>query len=152
MMWMLDNHHLCIDDINLVVERYGRQLYNAGKTYASYADTINSLTSLKPSIRRQMQGAWSFAFSWTRAEPTEHHVAMPGAVALAIMASALMWGWLRFAGVFALMWAGLLRPGEALAASREDLLLPMDVTRRCLSACYQYETRRRAYLMQDTNR
>eukprot|EP00438_Fugacium_kawagutii_P026376 Skav206097 [mRNA] locus=scaffold2150:279958:280638:- [translate_table: standard] len=51
---------------------------------------------------------------------------MPGSVALAILSVSLMWGWVRFAGVFALMWAGLLRPGEVLLAARGDLLLPSD--------------------------
>lgn len=37
-----------------------------------------------------------------------------------------MWGWLRFAGALALMWGGLLRPGELLAATRRDLLVPSD--------------------------
>eukprot|EP00438_Fugacium_kawagutii_P032989 Skav223990 [mRNA] locus=scaffold6785:46494:53610:+ [translate_table: standard] len=123
---MFDHHQLYIDDINLILEVYGRQLYAAGKTYAHFAETINAITNWRPAIRRLLSGAWTFGFSWARHEPSEHHVAMPGSVALAIITSALMWGWLRFAGVFSLMWAGLLRPGELLAANRKDLLLPSD--------------------------
>ena len=37
--------------------------------------------------------------------------------------TAIIWGWTHFAGVISLMWAGLLRPGELLAATRADLLL-----------------------------
>lgn len=51
---------------------------------------------------------------------------MPGPVALAVLATSMLWGWTQFAGVFALMWAGLLRPGDLLAATRADLLLPSD--------------------------
>lgn len=119
-------HQLYIDDINLILERYGRLLYHAGRPYAHYAETINAVTSWKPALRRMLQGAWTFGFSWSKHEPSSHHVAMPGSVALAIMSASLMWGWLRFAGVIALMWAGLLRPGEFLNALRSDLLLPSD--------------------------
>ena len=123
---MLDKHQIYIDDINLFLERFGRELYAAGKPYAHYAETLNQVSNLKPAIRRQLQGAWSFGFSWVRQEPSSHHVAMPGPVALAVITTALLWGWLRFAGMIALMWGGLLRPGEALAMERRDLLLPSD--------------------------
>ena len=126
MVDMLNRHHLFLDDINLVLERYGRELYAAGKSYAKYAETINAITSWKPAIRRSMQGAWDFGYSWVRHEPGQHHSAMPGAVAVAMLTTAIMWGWTRFAGCFAVMWAGLLRPGELLAATRGDLLLPSD--------------------------
>ena len=49
---------------------------------------------------------------------------MPGSEALAIITTALLCGWTQFAAVIALMWSGLLRPGELLAATRGDLLLP----------------------------
>ena len=124
--YMLENHQFFIDDLNLVLERFGRELYAEGKPYAHYAETLNHITTLKPAIRRQLQGAWSFGFSWVKHEPSTHHVAMPGPVALACITTALLWGWLRVAGALALMWAGLLRPGELLNALRRDLLLPSD--------------------------
>ena len=126
MVDMINRHSLFIDDINLILERYGRQMYQAGLSYAKYAETINAVTSWKPAIRRSLQGAWDFGYAWNRHEPGSHHSAMPGPVALAVLATAMMWGWTRFAGCFALMWAGLLRPGELLSAKRSDLLLPSD--------------------------
>ena len=126
MVAMLSDHSKYIDDINLVLERYGRILYQSGKTYARYAETINAITNWKPAIRRSLQGAWDFGFSWNKHEPSVHHSAMPGAVALAIITTGLLWGWTHFSGCVALMWAGLLRPGELLAAKRSDLLLPSD--------------------------
>ena len=67
--WMIQNHHQCIDEINIVVQRYGRLLYEAGKSYNSYAELINALTSWKPAIRRLMQGAWDLGYTWKRLEP-----------------------------------------------------------------------------------
>jgi hypothetical protein len=52
-----------------------------------------------------------------------------GLVALAMLAmisTGFIWGWTCFAGLIALMWAGLLRPGGALSAVRADLLLLCD--------------------------
>ena len=123
---MFNRHHLFLDELNLILERYGRELYSAGKSYAKYAETINAVTSWKPAIRRSLQGAWDFGYSWVRHEPGSHHVAMPGVVMLAVLTTAMMWGWTRFAGCAALMWSGLLRPGELLGALRADLLLPSD--------------------------
>ena len=126
MIDMLSRHSIFIDEINLILERYGRQMYHAGLSYSKYAETINAITSWKPAIRRSLQGAWDFGYAWNRHEPGTHHSAMPGPVALAMLTVSMLWGWTRFAGCFALMWAGLLRPGELLAAKRSDLLLPMD--------------------------
>ena len=123
---MLADHYSCIDDINLVLVHFGRSLYSAGKTYAQFAETLNALTSAKPALRRMIQGAWDFGYAWNRAEPVQHHVAAPFQVVLAVISVSLLWGWLPLAGTVALMFGGLLRPGELLAARREDLLLPRD--------------------------
>lgn len=124
--WMLNHHYESIDEINLVLARYGRLLYDAGKSYNTYAELLNSVTSWKPAIRRLLQGAWDLGYSWKRLEPGEHHVAMPPQVLLGMLTTAIYWGWLRFAGCLAIGLAGLLRPGEILAATRGDLLLPSD--------------------------
>ena len=84
------------------------------------------LSSKKPVLRRQLQGAWDLAFSWVQAEPSPHHVAMPWQVLLAMATVALTWGWPDVAGCLALGWGALLRAGERIAAKRRDLLLPRD--------------------------
>ena len=75
---LLDNSHFWVEEINVLLCRFGRQLFEAGKTYNQYAETINSITSLRPSLRRQMQGAWDLGYAWMRQEPSQHHIAMPG--------------------------------------------------------------------------
>ena len=114
------------EEINVIVGRYGRALYDAGKTYNQYAETINGLTSLRPSLRRQMQGAWDLGYAWMRQEPSQHHVAMPSVILLAMVSTSLLWGWTYFAGCIALAWGSLLRPGELFALRRLNLLFPKD--------------------------
>ena len=124
---MLDNHHCTIDEINAVLTRYGRELYRNGKTYTQFAETINGISSMKPAVRRLLQGAWDFGYTWVRLEPSSHHIAMPSLILMSMLATSLMWGWLAFAGCLALGFGGLLRPGEFLSGVRKDLLLPADI-------------------------
>ena len=51
---------------------------------------------------------------------------MPAGVLVALMSLALFWGWPQVAAVFGLAWAGVLRIGEILQATRSDLILPGD--------------------------
>ena len=123
---LLEHSHQYVEEINIVVSRFGRELFRAGKTYNQYAETINSLTSMRPSLRRQMQGAWDLGFAWMRQEPTQHHVAIPSIILIAMITTSLLWGWVRFAGCLALGWGSLLRPGEIFSLRRLNLLFPED--------------------------
>ena len=67
-------------------------------------------------------------YAWVKAEPSQHHVAMPAPVLCAMVSLATMWGWLQLAGCLALSWGALLRPGELICACRRDLLLPSDLS------------------------
>ena len=124
--WMLENHASCIDDLNVLLTKYGRLLYANGKTYNQFAETLNGITSAKPAIRRLLQGAWDLGYSWVRMEPSSHHIAMPAQILLSMISVSLMWGWTAFSGCLALGFGGLLRPGEFLGGVRRDLTLPED--------------------------
>ena len=106
---------------------YGRQLFEAGRPYWHYSESINAVASLRPALRRSLQGAWDLAFSWMAKEPSTHHVAMPPVILLALLCTCLFWGWIKEAGIFAMSWGGLLRIGEAIATTRQNLVLPADV-------------------------
>ena len=123
---MLDSHFQYIDDINKCLVRYGRALYASGRPYNHYAETINSIASKRPAIRRQLQEAWNLAYAWVRDEPSTHHLAMPWQVLLSTLSVCFLWGWMDLAGMLALTWGALLRVGEFLQATRSDLLLPVD--------------------------
>lgn len=116
------------DDLNILLCRYGRLLYQSGKTYNSFAETINAVTTRKPALRRSLQGAWDLGYAWVKAEPSQHHVAMPAQIMCAMVGLAITWGWLPMAACLALAWGALLRPGELLGAFRRDLLLPSDLS------------------------
>ena len=105
---------------------YGREMYSAGKAYGQFAETINSVSMMKPLIKRQLTPAWDLCFAWLADEPFSHHPAMPASVLLGMLSVALMWGWPLVAGVLGLTWAGVLRIGEVLQASRSNLILPGD--------------------------
>ena len=109
----------------LLVE-YGKDLYYAGKAYGIYAETINAVASSRPLIKRQLTAAWDLAFSWLCDEPHDHHPAMPISVLAAMSAVSLVWGWPHFTAVLLISWAGVMRIGEVLAATRDELVLPMD--------------------------
>ena len=126
---------------------YGQALFRGGQPYYKYSETINAVASLKPSIRRSLSYAWDLAFAWLSEEPHCHHKAMPLGILLAVLTTALAWGWAAEAGIFGMAWAGLLRPGEALSARRSDLILPRDAapgTRHALVVIRNPKTRGRA--------
>ena len=116
-----------LDMVNLLLEKYGRELFKAGRPYGHYSELVNAVGSLRPRFRRSLQGAWDLAYSWLRHEPPSHHVALPWQPMVALLVTSFCWGWVRVAGVIALSWGALTTIGEVLAASRGDLVLPSDL-------------------------
>ena len=119
------------EQVNEVFIWYGQWLFEEGRPYYHYAETLNAFTVECPGMRRQLQAAWDLAFAWQRHEPPTHHTALPWQLLLAILNIGFLWGWDDVAGILALCWGGLARVGEALAARRKDLVLPQDVGREC---------------------
>ena len=105
---------------------YGRDLYAAGKSFQKYSETINAISSARPLIKRQMTKAWDLAFAWLQDEPHSHHPALPASVLLAMMSTALSWGWKREAALWGMAWSGIMRVGELMFATRQDVVLPSD--------------------------
>ena len=124
---LLFQNPIDLDRLNNVLVEYGRWLFSEGKPYYHFSETLNSLTSRRPAVRRSIQQAWDLAFMWGSHEPSTHHVAMPFQVLIAVVSVALCWGWTREAATFALAWGALLRIGEIFQAKRIDLVLPSDV-------------------------
>lgn len=46
-----------IEAVNLLLERYGRELYRAGCPYGHYSETVNAVSAKRPSVRRLLQPA-----------------------------------------------------------------------------------------------
>ncbi|CAJ1398946.1 unnamed protein product [Effrenium voratum] len=86
------------DGVNAVLIRYGRLLYQAGRPYTHYAETINAVAAARPRLRRALQQAWDLAFAWRKEEPPQHHSAMPWQILVACIVTAVLWGWPLVAG------------------------------------------------------
>ena len=69
----------------------------------------------------EMQGAWDLGYAWMRQEPS-----CPALLALAMISTALMWGWTHFAGCSVFAFGALLRPGEVFSLTRLNLLFSRD--------------------------
>eukprot|EP00435_Cladocopium_sp_Y103_P064648 s276_g26.t1 len=123
---LIGTTNLDIDFLNLQLERYGRSLFLSGRPYGHYAETINGVSGKRPRVRRLLQQAWDLAYAWVRHEPPCHHIA-PWQALLSLLATAFYWGWIKEAGILALSWGGLTRIGEALSATRKQLVLPRDI-------------------------
>ena len=133
-----------LEKINEVLQLYGRRLYDAGRPYGVFVESINSIVSYKPVLRRQLQPAWDVAFAWVREERPTHHIAMPWQILLAMISVSLAWGWHEVAGILSLGWGALLRTSEMTSAVRRDLLLPSDTLRSndfCLLGLSEPKTR-----------
>ena len=48
--------------VNAALVAYGRELYDAGRPYWLYSETVNGVASKAPSLRRQLRQAWDLAF------------------------------------------------------------------------------------------
>ena len=90
--------------------RFGRVLHKQGKSYNQYAETLNSLGTIKPGIRRLLQQSWDLGYAWARSEPSNHHVAMPAAVLIAMITTALSWGWTLVGGMSGTWFWGFITP------------------------------------------
>ena len=112
--------------VKLLVQ-YGREQYRSGRPYNHYAETVNAISAVKPTVRRLLTGAWDLAFSWQREEPGRHHTACPYQILLALCSCSILWGLPWVAGAIALSWGAACRIGEILAACRDDLVIPADV-------------------------
>jgi hypothetical protein len=143
----LSKQPLDCEEVSEALVAYGKEMYNAGKSYGRFSETINAVTAKRSALRRSLQSAWDLAFNWVADEPHEHHAALPLSLMIGCITLAMLWGWLAEAAVIALTWTGVLRVGESLAALREDLVLPCDAAPGTLTALLkirQPKTRGRA--------
>ena len=77
-------------------------------------------------LRGTLAEAWYAVNVWSRAVPKITRVGIDVRVLQAVLVTALVWQWPRFCCLAALMFHGLLRPGEGGALLREDVRLPSD--------------------------
>ena len=120
---LLDSRVLDAEFLSEALVAYGKDMYNAGRSYVKFSEAINAIAGRRPALRRQLGAAWDLAFNWVVDEPHQHHAALPQSILIATVSLVILWVWAREAAVIAMSWTGLLRIGEA---KRADLILPRD--------------------------
>ena len=88
---LLDSKRADAETVNAWIVSYGRQLFESGRPYWHYSETINALAARKPTLKRMLQAAWDLAFSWMALEPSTHHVAMVAVILLSMLTVCLTW-------------------------------------------------------------
>lgn len=88
-----ENHQHYVEELNIFLCSFGRALYEGGRPFNHFIESLNAITSWQPNLRRQyLERCWDLAFNWVRQEPSVHHVAAPYEVLLAMLSVCLLWG------------------------------------------------------------
>ena len=120
----------------LFAREYGNYCYATGKSLYVYRHFLVFLQQNHVTIKPYMSLCWTLVSRWELMEPTVHRVPLPEVVFKAMMVVALNWRWFRFCAILSLGFYGIARPGEPLAAFRNELLLPRDLMNEELSVAY----------------
>ena len=105
---------------------YAQVLYDAGTPLHYYRQLLAHAQKVCPHARPVMRPAWDFVSRWERLEPLQHRPPAPEKLVRAMSAVALSWGWKRWAAVTLLCFYSITRIGEALLATRKELLTRED--------------------------
>jgi len=126
-------------------------LYDDGAPQSHGKDLISALQWRRKELQHRLPAAWKAVTAWELAEPGDFRTPLPLEVALALVVAAITLRQGGLAACILLMFHCLLRPGEAAALCRRDLLLPSQrVAGRFVGivAIRQPKTRRRGARVQ----
>lgn len=118
---------LCPETLCLLIECFGRYLFEEGHSIYLLRQLITFCQRWKPQFRGSLRGAWQLVSRWEQIQPLRHRTPLPLVAYRAMISVALMWRWFRWAAVTMIAFEGITRPGEVLSANRGDLLLPRDL-------------------------
>jgi len=113
--------------LNTILEEYCRLLWAWGRPYSHLADLLTGITGLRRELKGRIPRAWDVGFVWRELEPGGNLAIIPKPLLRALVALALFRGWPRFASLLGAAFAGWLRPGEYLGATRFNIQFPQDV-------------------------
>ena len=119
-----------------LVEAFGLDLFSKGGSLYVLRHLITAIQRWNPQFRSQLGRCWQLVGRWESLEPVSHRVPLPLVIFRAMVSVAILWGWMRFAGIMVLTFGGICRPGEPLNAVRKDLLLPRDLVVENPDICY----------------
>lgn len=118
---------LCPATLCILVERFGRDLFQKGDSIYVLRQLITLIQRWKPNFRQYLGKAWQLVSKWEDIEPSSHRNPLPPVVYQAMVSLAVLWNWPRVAALLVLTYEAICRPGEVLRATRADLLLPEDL-------------------------
>ena len=116
------------DIIVPLLHLYGRFLFASGASLSRFRHLLAGLQREHLRLQGRMPEAWDLVTRWQVFEPVSHRVPLPRPLCLAMAATALLWGWPRWAGTLLLAFFSVARIGEVLRpeATRHTLQLPSD--------------------------
>ena len=127
---------LCPSTLDLLLAEFGRHLFQNGQSLYMMRQLVTFAQRTDPRLRSQLNCSWDVIKKWETVEPVCHRTPLPWAIYKAMVAFAINLQWFRFACVMILSFEGLCRPGEALGALREDVLLPSDLLSEQMDRAY----------------
>ena len=122
--------------LGILVSEFGKFLYSSGQSIYLLRQLVTHIQRVDPGKRMHMYAAWQVLAKWEGLEPTIHRTPLPYVVYRALVSLSLALGWRRVAGIIVLTFEMICRPGEVLRATREDLLLPMDLVAEDPGRCF----------------
>jgi len=105
---------------------YGQVLFDQGAPQSHLPELLNGLRNRYRHLDHQLGEAWAVRTAWQLLEPGTSRTPVPAELARAMVAVALVWGWLPVAALIALAWEGCLRTGDVLGLARCDLRFPQE--------------------------
>ena len=106
---------------------YGQLCYDRGVALGDFVETINAVVDQERGLRRHLDQAWDAVRSWQLLLPSGNRRPTPLPLMLAMVSLALHWHWVDMAALVLVSFVAMLRPAEALALTRADVLLPSDL-------------------------
>lgn len=110
-----------------LVEAFGKHLFEEGSGLYLLRQLVTHIQRERPNFKFYLTKAWRLISKWEVIEPVSHRTPLPPVVFRAMVVVSILWGWRIVAGILLLTYEGICRPGETLAALRQDLLLPRDL-------------------------
>eukprot|EP00438_Fugacium_kawagutii_P000083 Skav218697 [mRNA] locus=scaffold1346:227635:232409:- [translate_table: standard] len=110
-----------------LLESFGYHLFEQGASIYLMRQLLTYVQRSHPIFRPHLGKAWQLVSKWEALEPIKHRTPLPAVVYRAMVVVAVSWGWRKFAAILVIGFEGICRPGEPLAATRSDLLLPSDL-------------------------
>ena len=107
-----------------VVRAAGWRFFESSRACCEFRNLLLGLAEEFPWARGGLTGGWRVVGRWGQLEPTVPHSPLPLSALRAALTVCAVCGWQRVALCLRVCYFGFLRPGEACALRRSDMLLP----------------------------